>query len=633
MSQTQESSKFRPSLALRIGITGARRLNADQLDRIQAQMRDLLGAAKQEMTALAQDARVATFYEHAEGETPVPALRMISPLARGADRLAARAALVLGYELYVSMPFEQAEYEKDFTGREDPIELPLTANEDLAQFRELLQQASARIALDGARELSPGAGNDPLANRSYEFIGRFVVQHCDLLVAVWDGKSGVSRGGTAEIVHYAAAAGTPVFWIHATDSVAPAWLGDLQDLRDPGTPNEPAESRLREHLGRLIPAPPLVRRPRHNWIEGLTSRLFRKQDALPAATFFAEKPRPRRAIWKTYSKLMLWASRVNPPWTAPRRPEEPVPRYWFDRYQPADERAGEYASRYRSSYVLIIFFATLALGFGALALGFALSSGRAFYLARPAAASMSGIELLLLIVILALVAASQRRQWHERSIEYRLLAELFRKQQTLGALGWTLSLGNVQHVADAERQSWVAWLFAAGQRGAPMLEGDLTERAKRESNRQTLIALIDEQLQYHRGRKEMARRAAATFENLGSLVFLCLLACVLLKLATEALDAGYFVVLAIGLLAAVLPGVSAAFVGIRSYAELQLLAEQSHHMIAELENAKARVVRLGLDRALVSQDLAAEALAVATMMLQDLDGWGRLFRGKATETT
>jgi len=45
------------------------------------------------------------------------------------------------------------------------------------------------------------------------------------------------------------------------------------------------------------------------------------------------------------------------------------------------------------------------------------------------------------------------------------------------------------------------------------------------------------------------------------------------------------------------------------------------------------VVRLGLDRALVSQDLAAEALAVATMMLQDLDGWGRLFRGKATETT
>lgn len=185
----------------------------------------------------------------------------------------------------------------------------------------------------------------------------------------------------------------------------------------------------------MIPAPPLARRPRHNWIERLTSSLFRESDVLPAATFLAEKPRRRRAIWKTYSKLMLWASRVNLPWTAPRRPEEPVPGYWFDRYQPADERAGEYASRYRSSYVLIILFATLALAFGTLALGFALSSGRAFHLARPAAAGMSGIELLLLIVILALVAVSQRRQWHERSIEYRLLAELFRKQQTLGALG------------------------------------------------------------------------------------------------------------------------------------------------------------------------------------------------------
>ncbi|MGO9849078.1 MAG: hypothetical protein ACLPKT_21485, partial [Methylocella sp.] len=37
-----------------------------------------------------------------------------------------------------------------------------------------------------------------------------------------------------------------------------------------------------------------------------------------------------------------------------------------------------------------------------------------------------------------------------------------------------------------------------------------------------------------------------------------------------------------GFLAIVLPAISAAVVGIRSYAELQLLAEQSHHALAIL---------------------------------------------------
>ena len=80
-----------------------------------------------------------------------------------------------------------------------------------------------------------------------------------------------------------------------------------------------------------------------------------------------------------------------------------------------------------------------------------------------------------------------------------------------------------------------------------------------------------------------------------------------------------------------LPGLSAAFIGIRAYAELQLLAEQSHHMAAELEQAYHRIERLNPNRVLVSQDIGSEAALVATLMLQDLDGWARLFRVKAME--
>jgi hypothetical protein len=634
MEQSPGTNPTRPVLALRVGVTGSRHLRTEQLAGLEKQAGEVLALVQREVQSLAHDKMVAPFYAHDGGAAPVPTFRIVSPLATGADRLVAKAAKHLGYELFVPMPFNQKEYEKDFDGRGpgNPEPDPKAAAKDLKQFLEVLDLKSGQIELDGEHDPNPETKIDSVANYAYEFAGRFMVRHCDLLIAIWDGKPGHGRGGTAEVIRYATVVGVPVWWVHATDPKSePVFLRDLQDLRDSTPSPAAAESELRAHLRLLISVPRPKPGDHHNWIRRMISRIFPRRADLPITTFFAEVPRKRRLIWRTYSTLMRLVSGVNPPWTPPIRPEDPVPRYWFDRYQPADERAWDYASRYRSSYVLIISFATLALIFGALALGFTAGSSRAFLAANLAATWMAGIELVFLGLILAIVTFSQRRAWHERSIEYRLLAELFRKQQTLGALGWSLSLGNVQHMADAEGQSWVGWLFAATQRAAPMLDRNLTCAGQRESNLKALNDLIEEQLEYHKGRNEMARKAGTNLENLGSFVFLFLLVCVILKLFSEAADANYFVILVISLFATILPGVSAAFVGIRSYAELQLLAEQSHHMIAELEGARERIGRLNLERALVSQDLGAEGLAVATMMLQDLEGWGRLFRGKATE--
>jgi hypothetical protein len=41
---------------------------------------------------------------------------------------------------------------------------------------------------------------------------------------------------------------------------------------------------------------------------------------------------------------------------------------------------------------------------------------------------------------------------------------------------------------------------------------------------------------------------------------------------------------------------------------------------------------MGLDRPLAAQDLGAEATQVATLMLQDLEGWARLFWVKGVES-
>jgi hypothetical protein len=146
-----------------------------------------------------------------------------------------------------------------------------------------------------------------------------------------------------------------------------------------------------------------------------------------------------------------------------------------------------------------------------------------------------------------------------------------------------------------------------------------------------LEELIVEQQSYHTARCEMAEAAGRTLERSGEILFAAVLACVVLKLLlADTFDLLGWAV-SFGFLATVLPGVSAAFIGIRAYAELQLLAAQSRHMAAELQRARHRVERLNPYRALVSQDIGAEAALIATLMLQDLDGWARLFRVKAME--
>jgi hypothetical protein len=622
MPVVPQQTHSHPPLRLRVGITGARALRSEQLPRISRQVRDLLAYANEFVAHLSRLPSVREAYALSAHEGARSTMQIVSPLARGADRLVARIARSLNYDLYVPMPFAQSEYEKDFTGREEGAfdEPPLTPEEDLAEFRTLVEESSGHLALDGLRDNAVDAG------RAYEAVGRFVVRHSDFLVAIWDGAASNGRGGTAEIVHVASAVGVPIMWVHATRDTAPVWITDITDLRDP--PPTGAEkpllptAKLEAYLSHLIEPPHRIRRGESSWI-GRLATFGQVKSVSPAAAYFADQPLPNRAIWTVYSRMMAWTARCKIKSIPAERPDEPIAQYWFDQYQIADLLASQQAARYRSTYVLVIFLATLALFFGAGALCLALTK----YSDRLSL-SAAVCELASLGLIIALVAAALRFEWHSRSIEYRLLAELFRKQETLAPLGWALPIINVQHLADTEHLAWVGWLFAALQRAAPLPHGGIRDNSLR---RATLNHLIEEQLAYHRGRHKMDTRAAETFERIGSLVFLAVIGCVVLKIFAEVLELPLGVVALLGLMATVLPAVSAALVGIRRYAELELMAEQSKYMIAELERARERVARLNLNRPLVSQDLGAEAAAVAATMLRDLEGWGRLFRGKLME--
>jgi hypothetical protein len=125
------------------------------------------------------------------GLTPV----VVSALAEGADRLVAHEVLADGdARLEVALPLPAGEYVKDFK-----------TEASIEEFHCLLAQSA-----DPPWQAPDGLDRD----EAYERAGRYVVDRCDALIALWDGEESRGRGGTAEIVGYAMERGVPIAWVH-----------------------------------------------------------------------------------------------------------------------------------------------------------------------------------------------------------------------------------------------------------------------------------------------------------------------------------------------------------------------------------------------------------------------------------
>jgi len=120
-------------------------------------------------------------FTRAISRQPNKGFELLTPLAEGADRIAAHEALALGIRLVVPMPMPQAEYERDFA----------TA-ESLAEFRELLQAADSHFELT-----APSFSEGDSRAQKYAAVGEYIAQKSDVLILLWDGHDNEKVGGTA----------------------------------------------------------------------------------------------------------------------------------------------------------------------------------------------------------------------------------------------------------------------------------------------------------------------------------------------------------------------------------------------------------------------------------------------------
>jgi hypothetical protein len=121
-----------------------------------------------------------------------PMVMACSPLAIGADTLFAEAALDLNIPLEVVIPF--AEYLDDF-------EIP----DDRDRYERLLTSASSIVRLPGEKR----------SDSAYQAAGLWIIQTCQMLVAIWDGQPTTDIGGTADVIAQAERFARPIIRISA----------------------------------------------------------------------------------------------------------------------------------------------------------------------------------------------------------------------------------------------------------------------------------------------------------------------------------------------------------------------------------------------------------------------------------
>jgi len=192
----------RPLPAVRLGVTGHRpgpRLPASHEVRVSNDIASIL-------QRLAEAARALWHRDQSRLPDTDPELRLVSALAEGADRIAASLALGAGWSLDVVLPFTPRDYRADF-------ETPASRH----AFDDFLAHAACVHCL----AMPPQTPRRPLA---YEAAGRWMLDNCDILVAVWDGKPGLGRGGTVDIIEQALGRGMPVIHVHAAQAAAPVLL-------------------------------------------------------------------------------------------------------------------------------------------------------------------------------------------------------------------------------------------------------------------------------------------------------------------------------------------------------------------------------------------------------------------------
>jgi hypothetical protein len=357
-------------MRLTVGVTGHRDIAPGEQERLRSEVR--------------------AFFEALQIRFPKLPLELLSALAEGADTLAAEVAVEMGIPFTAVLPMPKDQYQTDY-GSESAIH----------HFERLLAQAERVVNLP----VRPGADLTDQDARSWQYaqLGVFVSNHCQVLLALWDGKDSDSLGGTAQVLRYHLTAVMPGF---EDEMPAASLLADN-------------ENDLAFHIvtGRDRPdgAPAAgLEVGSDRW---MTSHFNQPEgDNIPAeyghmldrlSEFDQDSKRYSEAIGKEAYGLLE---------NVPGAPVPPGADQVERLFMASDWLAGHFQKRVNRSLSVMY---TLAVVMGFFFIVYSERSGPSWLLGAFLALFFGGVGLHLL---------GGNRQWHRKYLDYRALAEALRVQ-------------------------------------------------------------------------------------------------------------------------------------------------------------------------------------------------------------
>jgi hypothetical protein len=626
-------------LVLRIGVTGHRlnKLSADDPGSLAPVVRDGIEAV------------VKCLREH-HGSHPelfspaAPVVRVVSPLAEGADQIVANAGLELGCELHAVLPFERGDYLTTFSemAREG-------SPSSVEEFDRLLQRASAVFTLDGSLD-NPG--------RAFEFLGKVLINEVDVLIAIWDGQAAAGPGGTEQVVRDALARGVAVVWLNPSTPGERRLLSTLADLDQP----QRSETDLCRIVNELLRPPPTT------WHEHEAAAAEgRKHDR--STTFhddYLKESQPNRDFlglyWAAFRDLLNdepvsmnsevedFVIKTGREWRRELEEFEAgsspsngaaanelvhevrrIDEVLLPHYAWANELALYYGNRYRSAFLLNYLLAAMAVVLCLLIVAFGWTEH-----GKESGAWAGPVKIVLAVgecLCIGLIALNTYRgklgRWHERWIDYRLLAEGLRQFRALAPFGGGSLLPPVpEHLAryGDPRSTWMSWHLRNVARETGLPNWRLAP-ARIDAYRDYFTAnVIQDQIQYYGKTVRRLETVRHKLHQFGDGLFLFTgVVCVLhLTAAVGSWTPAPVLENWMTALLAILPAIGAALFGIRSQGEFQRVTKRSTAMQEELSRYGQGFSRLrtaGADAGTTLQ----YATACSQLMVREVLDWRIVF--------
>jgi hypothetical protein len=629
---TKSEHPPRVGLVLRIGVVGHRpdpaKRKSPDIAALRGTCRDLLRHIKGTFGAVMM-AHGKLF----AAETPAPdgkissGLRLISSLAEGADQWVAAEAANLGYDLQAVLPFERDEYEEDFP---DP--------EVLSEHRRLREAASTVLELDGCR-----------ARRgdSYLAAGRVLLNQTDLLIAIWDGAEEKGTGGTGQIVREALQRGITTLWVN--------W-------------DTPTDWTLRQPAWRLLERPSDLKGD-FDQLGGKVWELLippspKQSVDRPGATdlretYFSDRRRSWTLLggwWNFFRDWWLlspnWPKLRVPDFTDKTKsdwqkdwhgtPEEPrehklppgiidwVETNYLPHYAWANQLSIYFANNYRSSFLWIYLL-------GAFAVLLALI-GETANVSHLSEIAFIIAEVIVISAIIGLTSYGRRHRWHERWIDYRIIAEQLRLARFNCLLGGVWQQVNVpSHLVTSGNNpatTWMHWHARAVVRAAG-LPNVVVNKVYLEACQELLLKpLISGQESYHRNNTERLRKVDRRLHRFGELLFLATLVACLIHLFV-AVRPEPFGAMSLGwerwliFAAAFMPALGAAMAAVRSQGEFHRVVQRSRAMQEELEQLAKAIANVPQEgKELNSQLLQQASEKASRLMYNETLDWRIVFQDR-----